>query len=180
MASPKQGEELINLLICYTCKSIEEIPYTTTGEYLGNGRHDQSDNPFIEPTSDPHFKKGCTGRLVDADKWWWISAKGREATLKQIKEQLFSGSKGLDVFGTDFYNVKATYSEDAGNCFNLHMRPKGRCPDYKIDAKILRPNTDAERKEAGLARSNVKMYLCDFCPAKMAVQEKVFKDRGLL
>lgn len=179
MSTPKQGESLTNLLVCYSCKTIEEIPYTTNGKYLGDGKYDQSENPFIEPIADPHFKKGCKGRLFDVDTMWWISEKGRDSTLKQIKEQLLGGSKGLDVFGTDFYNVKANYSADAMNCYNLHLRPQNGCSDYKIDAKILKPDTDAERKEAGLAKTTVKTYLCDFCPAKIAVQKKVFTKKGL-
>ena len=180
MSTPKQGEALVNLLVCYDCKTIDEFPYTTSGQYLGNGKYDQSDNPFLDPIAEPHRRKGCVGRLFDIDLGFWISEKGRKSTVEQIKEQLLGGSKGLDVFGTDFYNVKANYTADAGNCYNLHLRPEGKCPDYKSDKKILRPGTDAERKELGLVKSTVKSYLCDFCPAKMYVQKKVFEQKGLL
>lgn len=179
MANPKQGEELINLLVCYSCKTVEEIPYTKNGKYLENGRFDQSENPFIEPIAHPHFQKGCKGRLFDVDKYWWISEKGKNATIDQLKEQLIGGSKGLDVFGTDFYNVKRTFTEDAGNCYNLHLRPADGCTDYKSDKKILKPGTAGERKELGLAASTVKSYLCDFCVVKSSVQKKIFTERGL-
>lgn len=178
-STPQQGESLINLLVCYTCKTIEEIPYTINGEYLGDGKYNQKDNPFIEAVAAPHDQKGCKGRLFDTDMFWWQSQKGRKSTVDQIKEQLFEGSKGLDIFGTDFYNVKANYSQDAGNCFNLHMRPKGKCPDYKIDAKILTPGTSQDRKDLGLAKSTVKSYLCDFCPAKAYMQKRAFTEKGL-
>lgn len=176
--TPQQGKERINLLICYTCKTIEEIPYTYDGEYIDNGRYDQSNNPFIEPVASPHDKKGCKGRLADTDKFYWLSQKGRKQVVDELVKQFTTGSTGLDAFGTDFYNVKATFSNDAMNCYALHMRPKDGCSDYKSDKKILKPGTDAERKELGMGASNVKSYLCDFCVVKSTVQKKFYTAKG--
>jgi hypothetical protein len=175
----KQGEDLLNLVVCYTCKTIEEAPYTKTGEYLGDGKYKQDDNPFLPPLIDWHGEQGHVGRIFDCDSFLWMSEKGRKETVEQIKQQLLGGSTGLNVFGTDFYNVKATFTSDAGNCYNLHMRPKGKCDDYKSDKKILKPQTEAERKELGLGKSNVKTYLCDFCVVKSFVQKKVYTEKGL-
>lgn len=169
------------LLVCYQCKSIEEIPYVKSGNYLGDGKYDQSDNPFLRVVVEPHEKDGHMGRLIDIPTVAWIGRPDiKEATLKKIKEQMLQGgSSGLDVLGTDFYDVKANYSVDAMSCYDLHMRPKGQCPDYKSDRKVLTPKTNAERKDAGLDKSKVKIYLCDFCPVKMYNQKRAYTERGL-
>ena len=175
----KQGEDLINLVVCYTCKTIEEAPYTKNGEYLGDGKYNQKENEFLPPLVDWHGEKGHVGRIFDCDSFFWMSKEGRESTLKQIKTQLLGGSSGLDVFGTDFYNVKATFSDDAMSCYAIHNRPKADCADYKTDRKVLTPKTDVERKEAGLGKSKVKTYLCDFCVVKSFVQKKAYTEKGL-
>ena len=104
----------------------------------------------------------------------------KEEILNQIKEQILGGgSKGLDVFGTGFYDIKDNFTSDAMACYNVHMRPKGQCADYKSDRKILKPDTAKERLEAGLGATKVKTYLCDFCPVKMYNQKKAYQERGL-
>lgn len=170
------------LLVCFQCKSIEEIPYVKNGKYLGDGKYDQSDNPFLPLVAGPHEREGHVGRLIDIPAAAWIGEgnKYKKAVLEQIKEQMLSGgSSGLSAIDADFYNLKDTYSADAMNCYNLHLRPQGQCYDYKSDKKIITPKTDAERKEAGLEKSKVKVYLCDFCPVKMYNQKKAYKERGL-
>ena len=68
-------------------------------------------------------------------------------------------------------------------CYSDHMRPKGQCPDYKSDKKLLKPETNAERKEAGLEKyertGGPKVYLCDFCPVKSFNMEKHNTKMGL-
>jgi len=96
------------------------------------------------------------------------------------KEQILGGgSKGLDILGTNFYNVKDTYSADAMKCYAIHNRPQGQCADYKSDRKELKPDTAKDRLEAGLKASNAKIHLCDFCPVKMYNQKRAYQARGL-
>jgi hypothetical protein len=174
--------EYILLLICKTCKTIEEIPYLKTGTYLGEGKYDQTDNPFLAEINAPHERKGCYGVLTDVNWVYWMTPKVKESIIAQLKEQ-FTGkgalSSGLDVFGTGFYDLKDTYSADAMSCYAIHNKPKGQCSDYKVDRKIITPDTSAERKAAGLGKSTAKIYLCDFCPVKMYNQQKAYKERGL-
>jgi len=75
-----------------------------------------------------------------------------------------------------------TFHEDAMTCWGQHNRPKEQCPDYKSDKKQLKPDTAAERKDAGLDKPGTKgpkIYLCDFCPVKMYNQKKAFTEKGL-
>ena len=174
--------ERVNLLICKTCKSIKEVPYTKNGEYLGDGHYDQSRNPFIEDSIGDCGRQGHVGLLTDVNFVYWMTPRVKESIIAQIKEQFTSDnpmSAGLDVFGTGFYDLKDTYSSDAMACWKLHNSPKGQCSDYKIDRKLLDPGTAAERKAEGLDKSTIKVYLCDFCPVKMYNQQRAYKERGL-
>jgi hypothetical protein len=171
----------INLLVCKQCKSIQEIPYTKTGKSLGEGRYDQSDNPFIQMYIGDCERQGHFGVLTDCLTVAWMGNPSlKEGILTQIKEQILGGgSKGLDILGTNFYNVKDTYSSDAMKCYAIHNRPQGQCSDYKSDRKELKPDTAKDRLEAGLKASNAKIHLCDFCPVKMYNQKRAYQARGL-
>lgn len=174
--------EYILLLVCKTCKTIKELPYVKTGKYLGDGRYDQTDNPFLKEENAPHERGGHYGLLTDINFVYWMTPKVKEAIVAQLKEQMTDGkgvASGLDVFGTGFYDLKDTYSADAMSCWALHNKPKGQCSDYKVDRKLLSPGTNAERKAEGLEKSNIKVYLCDFCPVKMYNQKKAYEERGL-
>lgn len=174
---PKQDEEKVLLLVCYTCKTVEEIPFLKIKK-TPQDTWDQTDNPFLQRFAHPHDQKGCLGRLVDIDAFLWMSPKGREAALAGIKKQLLEGSIGLDIIG-DFYDLKASFSADAMTCFSNHNKPKGQCPDYKSDSKLLKPDTAAERKEAGLdVKKMPKTYLCDFCPVKSYNMMKHNEKKG--
>jgi hypothetical protein len=183
MANPidELEPDRINLLVCKQCKTIQEIPYTKTGKSLGEGRYDQSDNPFIDMYIGDCQRAGHFGVLTDCLTVAWMGNPAlKESILKQIKEQILGGgSKGLDILGTNFYNVKDTYSADAMSCWKIHNSPKGQCPDYKSDRKELKPDTAKERKEAGLGATKTKIHLCDFCPVKMYNQQKAYTERGL-
>ena len=145
MAEDDLENEYILLLICKSCKSVEEIPYVKTGKYLGEGKYDQEFNPFLEAITHVHNEKGCPrGLLADVKTAYWMTPKVKAGIVKQIQDQ-FTGSNplsaGLDVFGTNFYDLKDTYSADAMSCWGVHNSPKGQCPDYKTDRKKLDPGT---------------------------------------
>jgi hypothetical protein len=109
---------------------------------------------------------------------YWAVPKIQEEIIKQIR----GGSEGLDVFQTKFYETKNQFAEDAMSCYSDHLRPKGQCPDYKSDKKLLKPDTDADRKEAGLekaGKTGPKVYLCDFCPVKSFNMQKSNAEKGL-
>jgi len=182
MAEEEIENERVNLLVCKTYKTIEEVPYTKTGKYLGEGKYDQSDNPFLEPIVAPHERGGHMGILTDVNFVYWMTPSVKASIIAQVKEQ-FTGKTsplmaGLDALGTNFYDTKDTYSQDAMRCWQLHNRTKD-CGEYKSDRKLLSAGTEKDRKAEGLAKSTIKVYLCDFCPVKMARQAKAVKARGL-
>jgi hypothetical protein len=172
--------ERFNLLICKTCKTIEELPYTKTGEYLGQGKYKQDDNPFVQQAADRH-PDHVGAPLMDVQFAVWMTQKYKDGVVEQLRETFFGkgASQGLDVFGTGFYGLKDTYSQDAMSCWKIHNSPKGQCDDYKSERKLLDPGTSKERAAEGLGKSNIKVYLCDFCPVKMYNQKKAYEERGL-
>lgn len=168
LAQKEQEEPQIRLLVCRTCKTIEELPdfdgpteYDTLLE-IATQRHQRPE---------PHL-----GNLLKFPLKYWA----REDVKKSIVEQIKGGSSGLDAFGTNFYETKSIFAEDAMSCFSLHLRPSSGCSDYKSDRKVLQPDTAVERKAAGMdSNARPKIYLCDFCPAKMHYQKKSFQSKGL-
>jgi hypothetical protein len=164
------NEPHIRLLVCRNCKTIEELP-----DYQGRPSDDLLLNISVEKHQkpDPHI-----GLLFRFPLKFWVVPKIREEIIKQIG----SGSSGLDVFGTQFYETKMAFHDDAMKCYNQHLRPKGQCPDYKSEKKMLKPTTDAERKDVGLGKAGEKgpkIYLCDFCPVKSFNMKKFNEKKGL-
>jgi hypothetical protein len=166
----KPDEEQIRLLVCRTCKTVEELP-----DYDGDPADDWFLNEFVgkHQRPEPHI-----GLLLRFPFKYWIVPTIRAEILTQIQD----GSQGLDVFGTQFYDTKMNFSMDAMTCYGQHNRPKGQCPDYKSDKKLLKPGTDKERKDAKLGKygqTGKKVYLCDFCPVKSYNMQKHNLQSGL-
>lgn len=174
-SAPKEERPKVLLLACYTCKSVDEIPYDDRFPFGNKPGHDQNQNPFLHATVARH--PDHKGMLADADLAVWQHEDGKKQIVDQFQK---GGSPGLDVFGTNFYETKANFSADAMTCYSQHNRPKGQCPDYKSDKKILKADTAKERIDAGLDPSKLpKMHLCDFCPVKSYNMTKHNQSKGL-
>jgi len=154
---PANGPQ-IRLLYCRICHSIEELP-----DYEGDPRNDT----LLEISAERHrHPAGESGTLFTVDLRVWAVPQARKKIIEQIKGGV---SKGLGEIDESYYDTRSTFYEDAMKCYNAHLRPKGQCPDYMSDAKILRPKTAADRKELGLTpvdkMGGPKVRLCQFCPA---------------
>lgn len=154
----KSDEPQIRLLYCRTCGSIEELP-----DFDGPPQYDDLLNISVErhrfPSGDEHI-----GSLFKVDIRVWAQYEARRKIIEQIKG---GASKGLGEIDEAFYDTKSQFAEDALKCYQAHQRPKGQCPDYMSDSKVLLPNTKADRKELGLADlskvGGPKTKLCQFC-----------------
>lgn len=160
-----EQEPYFRLLVCRTCKTIDELP----------SAEEDPGNILLEITVERHGEDH-TGLLYNVPKVIWMSEKMKPEVIKQIT----GGSSGLDVFGTQFYQTRMQFGEDAMTCYAQHNRPKGQCPDYKSSKKELKPGTARERRLEGLGESTgPKVYLCDFCPVKTYNQKRAFEAKGL-
>jgi hypothetical protein len=171
------NEPHMRLLKCIKCRSIEEVP-----EYEGpeGGKNTAEFDLTQKFFTDQHVSKGCTREdfiTIDLPKRFWIIPKVKESIIAQLND----GAQGLDVFGTNFYNVKANFTADAMNCWMKEHAQTNDCADYKSDKKLIKPDTAKERLEAGLEKESrgPKVYICDYCPVKSIVQKKAFTKKRL-
>lgn len=164
-----EQEPYVRLLVCRTCKTIDELP-----PHDGPPESDVLLQLSVERHGETH-----TGMLVNVGAIHWASPTMRQAILDQINK----GSSGLDVFGTNFYETRMTFHEDAMACWKSRNKPQGQCSDFRSEKKRLLPKTDAERKDLGLEsakRSNsTRIYLCDFCPVRVYNEKKTREQKGL-
>lgn len=162
----------IRLMICFNCKTIEELP-----DFDGPPDRDDLLTIATERHTDA-FGATHFGQLFKVPVRYWQNSGLRAEILKQIRE----GSGGIAEIDRQFYESRSVFADDALSCYKKHLRPKGRCPDWKHDSKKLIPKTHAERKEAGLpapSKSAIHTYLCDFCPAKTFMVQRARKEAGL-
>jgi hypothetical protein len=159
--------EHIRLLLCRDCKTIEPLP-----DYTGDPEHDSMLSYLVKP----HRTNGLEhiGMLARVEKSDWDNHPVQMEIAKKLVAQ-FGGETGL---GSEFYNTRDTFREDAMTCFRQHHRNPD-CNDYHSDAKRLTPGTAQARKEAGLGpyRSDQDRYLCDFCPVHSMVEQKYYDDQ---
>ena len=168
IALKERAEPQIRLLVCRTCKSAEELP-----DFEGRPEDDVLLQITVErhQNPEPHI-----GQLYKFPVKYWVRPDVKESIMNQIKEGI---APGLDVFGTNFYETKSQFGEDAMQCWSLHNRTTD-CSDYKHSRKILKPKTQQDRRDAGLDPTGAKtIYLCDFCPVKSIVQKKAFNKAKL-
>lgn len=163
---PREQEPYFRLLVCRTCKTIDELPPS----------EEDPNNVLLTITVERHGENHV-GLLYNVPALIWMSEKMRPAVIEQIQ----GGSTGLDAFGTQFYATRMQFGEDAMKCYAQHNKPKGQCPDYKSNSKILKPGTEKARRDAGLSSdmSGPKVYLCDFCPVKTYNMKKHNESKGL-
>lgn len=162
-------EPYVRLLVCTTCKTIEKLP-----AYEGPPEHDVTLTISAERHGETH-----RGKLINVSVLHWESPTMQAEIIKQI----WGGSTGLDVFGTNFYSTRDTFGEDALNCYQAHLRPKEGCPEFRSEKKRLLPGTDSERKELGLPKvredNGPKVFLCDFCPVRSYYAHRFNTEKGI-
>jgi hypothetical protein len=175
----EEGPE-IRLLVCGQCKTIEVLDDYTGPQELAE-LYDTVLNTLVSKHRDgveqrPH----APAQLFRVKESSWNSP-----AQDQIRQQVIArfdpdAETGL---GAEAYAMRDTFREDAMTCWAQHNRNPG-CSDYKSEAKLLVPNTQAERKEAGLAQfdkhnPDTMRFLCEYCPVHSLVQQMKRERAGL-
>lgn len=166
MSQDTAARAKIRLLHCKDCRTIDVIP-----DFDGPPEYDT----LLEIALSKHETGGYRhiGKLYDVEERVWKLENMRRALIEQIKG---GGSSGLATFDSSFYDVRDQFAEDAMSCYQAHLSPKGACPDWKSDRKMLLPDTKAERKEVGLdaPRKGTApvQYLCQHCPVNAYMERK--------
>jgi len=160
------NETKIRLVVCRTCKSIEEIP-----DFQGPLK----DDTLLDIVASRHeYAEGFPHeglKLFDVEERHWRDTHKREKIVEKIKERVGMG------LGDEFYTIKATFKEDAFACWKRRNRTRN-CEDFKSDKMRLVPNTHAERKELGLPKPTSNRYLCEFCPYFSIAMQRMRAKRG--
>jgi hypothetical protein len=170
----------VRLLVCSTCKTIEVLDdYTGPPE-----RADQFDtilNLATEKHKDGVERIPHVGQLFRVKQSAWNNPEAQQQVRAQVIARLDPNAEtGL---GAEAYAIRDNYREDAMSCWAEHNRNPG-CPDYKSDAKLLTPDTQMERKEAGIAKFDkhnpaTQRFLCEYCPVHSLVTQMKRERAGL-
>lgn len=172
---------LTGLLICFPCKSVDEIP---------GYEPDNADNdPRIGYILETHLRRHPSFEDRTVTDWaalgfvptrHWKDPEYR----KDIQRKILEGN-GQTGFEGDFYDVQNTFKEDALRCYSAHNRPayhsntQSKCNDYLDFSKEIKPNTSRERKVAGLPTYDEtkikKSYICEYCPYHQSVKTALGK-----
>lgn len=158
----------VRLLGCAHCKTVEVLP-----DFDGPPEYDDLLNNLVTRHRTPEGHEHIGMLFVVTEEDW--AKDGAPATItRQIAEKLEGGETGL---GSEFYNLKQTFQEDALQCFNEHLRNPA-CSDYKDDSKILRSGQEKELEKLGI-HSDSKRWLCEFCPVHSLVEQAQRRKAGL-
>lgn len=172
--------EVVRLLVCGVCESVQEIPWCGTDKNCG---HRACVEPLEFRVAEHQYADGrphAPASLADIVKDLWDDPKVRANFLADLPT--ITGMPGTGSgLGQTMYDVRSNFADDAFACWQSHGRTKN-CADYHSAAKRLVPNTKAERKDLGLeSRSKhipTSTYLCDMgCPYKSILQTKAFSDK---
>jgi len=179
----------IRLLVCRMCESVDEVP-DYEGPVEGDtllervvAKHQQDCGTANVGGEQAEVASQQDRFLVKIDREDW----NNERVKKEILNRLSMSGTG---FEEKVYDVKNTWKADAMSCYSSHRRPQDGCIDYKDDSKrvgngFLTEEEESLKKSSGLftgmtrRRQQQTVFLCDFCPVKSGVQEKVFTKRGL-
>lgn len=169
------------LLICFPCKTIDEIPDYTPEE--------ADNDPRIGHIVESHLRRHPSFEDRNILEWMslgfvptrhWKDPQYR----KQITEQILKGN-GQTGFDQEYYDIRNTFKEDALACYQRHNRPafndtkSGKCIDYLSHNMEIKPNTSRERKIAGLPtydETKIKRsFICEHCPYHQSVKVAIRK-----
>lgn len=168
MSTDTDAHAKIRLLHCHDCGTLEELPW-----YEGPADRDFAlEYLLLQHETEGHRH---VGKLYDVEQRVWELENLRNTIIEQIKGR---GSTGLAAFDPEFYNTRDTLREDAAKCYQIHLRPKESCVDWRSDRKVLVPDTKADRKDVGLSMEGApRQFLCDFCVVRSYYERKHNESR---
>ena len=182
--APKQDGPEVRLLACGKCKTIEVLDDYDGPQSLAE-TYDVVLNLAVERHQDgveriPH----APAALLRLKKAEWDNPNVQEQVRERVLASFNGG--GETGLGAEAYAIRDNFRADAMECFGKHLRNPA-CPDYRSDTKRLVPNTNAERRDAGMARASeydrhnpaLTKYLCDYCPVQSMVMQAKRKKAGM-
>lgn len=175
-------DDEIRLYICQDCKQIIPIPSDGVPPYRYDYLLHKLEAEHGGPTEEwvrreigdkytglPPVGRGHAAAVIAVTQAAWETEKGQQKILQQIKNAVAGGETGL---GSEFYDVKDQFHEDAIQCWRAHNRTLN-CHDFKTKKKELKPDTAALRRAEGMGEYRSNIHLCNFCPVANHVEQKL-------
>jgi hypothetical protein len=166
----EDADKRVRLFVCRTEQSIQEIPFYP---FNAPPEHDDTRNYLLQ------LHAGHVVDWGDVLESQWNNPQLRVQITKEIVQQMKAPGEA-EGLGAEFYSIKATFKEDAFQCWRRHNRTTD-CGDWHADNKRLFIDTREDRKEIGLSvktSDRPNTYLCDFCPVASIRQSKIGKAKG--
>lgn len=163
-------EENVRLLVCLTCRSIDEVAF-----YDGPPGADR----ILEAATSRH--RFLNDEIHELAPIFVVTVAAWKKNKKEISKSIWERTgEGL---GAEHYNDIENFKKDAYQCWQSLQRPL-RCADFHSDKKLLTPNTQEERKDAGLGKYKVSSpskarYLCDFCICRSQVEREIGEAKNV-
>lgn len=155
----------IRLLICSTCKTVEELP-----PYSGDPRGDtwlrEKEATHLLPSGEKMHGDVRVGRIEQED---WLSHK--QDILGKLASEMTAPGQGAGL-GEAMYAAKDNYSVDAMKCWRVGHQRTLDCPDYMTSKMRVLPDTKAERKAEGMTTQRPSIYICQFCPVHSVMMQR--------
>jgi hypothetical protein len=155
----------IRLLICATCRSVEELP-----PYSGDPRGDtwlrEKEKNHLLPSGNGFHGEYHIGRI---EKDYWISHK--KEILEKLAAEFTNPGDGIGL-GNALYDAKDNYMTDAMKCWSVTHKRTTDCGDYRTDKMRILPDTKAERKAEGLTTRRPNIFVCDLCPIQSIMEQR--------
>jgi NADH:ubiquinone oxidoreductase subunit len=166
---------LTGLFFCHPCHTIDEIPgyEPDKADYDARIDHIYLSHIRRHPSTEDRFILEWAALAFVPTRHW----KDPEYN-KQIKTKLLEGM-GKGGFDQNFYDTQNTFKADAMECYKRHGNPayksntQPKCTDYLDHKMEIKPNTNAERKKAGLPTYDEtkakRSFICEYCPYHQSV-----------
>lgn len=160
----------VRILVCHSCKSLEEIP-----DFQGPPEQDQLLTYKVAQHTPAANMPEHRANLFRVPEEQWDKEEVRTEIIHRLTLAAAPG-EGAGL-GTAMYDLKGNFADDAFKCWTQeHHRPTdpGKC-DYHGKSKALYVDTKAERKAAGMDTSlsaRPKHFLCDYCPVQSIVDQR--------
>jgi hypothetical protein len=169
------------LIFCHPCNVIEEIPDYDPDNADNDPRIDHIIATHLRrhPSFEDRFILEWAALAFVPTRHW----KDPEYQ-KQIKHKLLEGM-GKSGFDDEFYATQNTFKSDAMECYKRHGNPafksntQSKCTDYLDHKMEIKPNTNQERRKAGLPTYDEtkirKSFICEYCPYHQSVRTELGK-----
>lgn len=146
---------MARILVCKTCGTAQRLR-----DFNGSPNDAQYEDVELLDAIATHLGKAADPRPESHESQLM---RVDDADLELLDDESLRNaiSNELDI---ELSEIRDDYKEQAMQCYNLHMRPKGGCIDWCTESRAI-------GRTKGVSPKN-KSYLCYFCPVNSWVEDQ--------